>query len=252
MNKTIYFIANWKMNGNTKSFKEIMYVYKFLKINFTKKLKKVIFAPPLHLLYHFRNKINSSILSFASQDVSFISKKEGAFTGQISANMLKNDCRIEYVIIGHSEKRLIDENYLVIKSKIINALNHNLKVIFCIGENLSIKKKGMSYKFLVNQISKSLDSKMNLNNILIAYEPIWSIGTGMVPSVDYLNFIYNKLNVFFKKKYKFNSPKMLYGGSVDSKNITSFKNVNFLSGFLIGGASLNGKSFKNIIKNYFN
>ena len=110
----------------------------------------------------------------------------------------------------------------------------------------------MSYKFLVNQISKSLDSKMNLNNILIAYEPIWSIGTGMVPSVDYLNFIYNKLNVFFKKKYKFNSPKMLYGGSVDSKNITSFKNVNFLSGFLIGGASLNGKSFKNIIKNYFN
>ena len=165
--------------------------------------------------------------------------------------MLK-DSGANYVIIGHSEKRLIDEDFKTIREKIKISLKNKLKIIFCIGENLSQKNKGSSLNVLKKQILSSLDvNKINFNNLIIAYEPIWSIGTGIVPTNDYLDKIYRNLKKFLKEKYKVNSPIMLYGGSVTTDNVATLGKIGLISGFLIGGASLKSTSFIKIIKNYF-
>lgn len=250
MNKTIYFIANWKMNGNHNSIKEIELVFRFLKKSAINKFIKIIFCPPATLINFFRIKIRNRLINFGAQDISKINVDNGPFTGQLSANILKNS-GANYVIIGHSEKRLIDEDFKTIKEKINVALKNNLKVIFCIGENLSQKKRGLSLKILKKQILSSLEKKINFNNLIIAYEPVWSIGTGIVPSNNYLNKVYVDLKNFLKKKYNVNSPIMLYGGSVTKDNVATLGDISLISGFLIGGASLKAKSFIKIIKNYF-
>ena len=250
MNKTIYFIANWKMNGNHNSIKEIELVFRFLKKSAINKFIKIIFCPPATLINFFRIKIRNRLINFGAQDISKINVDNGPFTGQLSANILKNS-GANYVIIGHSEKRLIDEDFKTIKEKINVALKNKLKVIFCIGENLSQKKRGLSSKILKKQILSSLEKKINFNNLIIAYEPVWSIGTGIVPSNNYLNKVYVDLKNFLKKKYNVNSPIMLYGGSVTKDNVATLGDISLISGFLIGGASLKAKSFIKIIKNYF-
>ena len=250
MNKTIYFIANWKMNGNHNSIKEIELVFRFLKKTAINKFIKIIFCPPATLINFFRIKIRNRLINFGAQDISKINVDNGPFTGQLSANILKNS-GANYVIIGHSEKRLIDEDFKTIKEKINVALKNKLKVIFCIGENLSQKKRGLSLKILKKQILSSLEKKINFNNLIIAYEPVWSIGTGIVPSNNYLNKVYVDLKNFLKKKYNVNSPIMLYGGSVTKDNVATLGDISLISGFLIGGASLKATSFIKIIKNYF-
>ena len=250
MNKTIYFIANWKMNGNHNSIKEIELVFRFLKKSAINKFIKIIFCPPATLINFFRIKIRNRLINFGAQDISKINVDNGPFTGQLSANILKNS-GANYVIIGHSEKRLIDEDFKTIKEKINVALKNKLKVIFCIGENLSQKNKGLSLKILKRQILSSLEKKINFNNLIIAYEPIWSIGTGIVPTNNYLNNVYKDLKNFLKIKYNVNSPIMLYGGSVTKDNVATLANISLISGFLIGGASLKASSFIKLIKNYF-
>jgi triosephosphate isomerase len=203
------------------------------------------------LLASFKIKINSKLIDFGAQDISKINLNNGPYTGQLSAKMLK-DSGANYVIIGHSEKRLIDEDFKTIKEKINISLKNKLKIIFCIGENLSQKNNGSSLNVLKKQILSSLDvNKINFNNLIIAYEPIWSIGTGIVPTNDYLDKIYRNLKNFLKEKYKVNSPIMLYGGSVTTDNVATLGKIGLISGFLIGGASLKSKSFIKIIKNYF-
>ena len=251
MHKTIYFIANWKMNGNHNSIREIERVFNFFRKNTIHKSKKIIFCPPSNLLSSFSSKINSKLIDFGTQDISKINLNYGPHTGQLSAKLLK-DSGANYVIIGHSEKRLIDEDFKTIKEKINIALKNKLKIIFCIGENLSQKKRGLSLKVLKKQILSSLDKKrVNAKNLIIAYEPIWSIGTGSVPSNNYLDKIFINLKKFLKEKYNVNSPILLYGGSVTADNVSILRNISLISGFLIGGASIKGKSFIKIIKNYF-
>jgi triosephosphate isomerase len=250
MSKTIYFIGNWKMNGNFNSIKEIERVNNFLRKKSISKLKKIIFCPPSNLLMSFSKKINTKLLDFGAQDISKINLNNGPYTGQLSAKMIK-ESGANYVIVGHSEKRLFDEDYKTIKKKISIAIKNKLKVIFCIGENLSQKKQNLSFKILKKQISNSIDTRINFSNLIIAYEPIWSIGTGIVPSNNYLDLIYRKLKIFLKEKYKVNSPIMIYGGSVTTDNVATLGKNSLISGFLIGGASLKSKSFIEIIKNYF-
>ena len=250
MAKTIYFIGNWKMNGNYDSIKEIERVNNFLKKKSISKLKKIIFCPPSNLLMSFSKKIITKLLDYGAQDISKINLNNGPYTGQLSAKMMKKS-GANYVIVGHSEKRLLDEDYKTIKKKISIAIKNKLKVIFCIGENLSQKKKNLSFKILKKQILNSIDKKINFDNLIIAYEPIWSIGTGIVPSNNYLDQIYAKLKKFLREKYKVNSPILIYGGSVTTDNVATLGVNSLISGFLIGGASLKSKSFIEIIKNYF-
>ncbi|NCU54722.1 MAG: triose-phosphate isomerase [Candidatus Fonsibacter ubiquis] len=250
MAKTIYFIGNWKMNGNYDSIKEIETVNNFLKKKSISKPKKIIFCPPSNLLMSFSKKINTKLLDYGAQDISRINLNNGPYTGQLSAKMIK-ESGANYVIVGHSEKRLLDEDYKTIKKKISIAIENKLKVIFCIGENLFQKKKNLSFKILKKQILNSIDKKINFDNLIIAYEPIWSIGTGIVPSNNYLDQIYTKLKKFLREKYKVNSPILIYGGSVTPDNVVTLGENSLISGFLIGGASLKSKSFIEIIKNYF-
>jgi len=165
--------------------------------------------------------------------------------------MLK-DLKCKYVIIGHSELRAKGETNLIIKTKIKYALEKNLKIILCVGENLMQYKANKSFQIVKNQLKLVLPkNKKDLRNITIAYEPIWSIGTGIIPQNKYLNNFFNKISYYLKKDFKF-STSLLYGGSVSSKNIKQFVNINKCNGFLIGGASLKSKNFIDIIKKYYN
>jgi len=169
----------------------------------------------------------------------------GAFTGSINSMMLKN-VGAKYVIIGHSENRQAGETNKLINLKIKNALKSGLKVIFCIGETLQEKRKKITKKILNKQIKLGLNKIKNKKNVIIAYEPVWSIGTGLIPRS---NELFKTID-FIKKKIKNN--KVLYGGSVNPKNIYELKLINNIDGYLIGGASQDPKKFIDIIKKTYN
>ncbi len=172
------------------------------------------------------------------------SETNGAFTGSVNSKMLK-DVGANYVILGHSENRFEGENDKLINVKIKSALKSGLKVIFCIGETLHEKRKKITKKVLKKQIQLGLNNIKDRNNIIIAYEPVWSIGSGLIPKSKDL---FETIN--FLKKIKKN--KVLYGGSVNPKNINELKLINNIDGFLIGGASQESKKFIDIIKKTYN
>ena len=156
-----------------------------------------------------------------------------------------------YTIVGHSDNRSEGDTNKMLKDKVNFSLKNNLKVIFCIGENKQEKKNKKTLAVLKKQITNVLNNKLNKKNIIVAYEPVWSIGTGELPSADELK----KTTIFIKKIlkgiFKQKSPAVLYGGSVDGKNVESFKKIKEIDGFLIGGASKSSKKFIDIIKNYY-
>ena len=157
--------------------------------------------------------------------------------------MLKN-IGANYVIIGHSENRKKGENDKLINLKIKSAIKAKLKVIFCIGETLSEKNKGKTKLILSKQIRLGLNKVQKKSNIFIAYEPVWSIGTGKILK----NRDLDQIIKFIKYKFKGKLPKILYGGSVNTQNINDLKKISSLDGFLIGGASQNAKKFIDIVK----
>ena len=165
----------------------------------------------------------------------------GAFTGSVNSKMLKN-IGAKYIIIGHSENRQAGEGDKLINLKIKSALKSGLKVIFCIGESLKEKRKKITKKILLKQLKLGLQKIKSKNRVIIAYEPVWSIGTGLIPKT---NDLYETVN-FIKKKLTKN--KVLYGGSVNPRNINYLKSINNIDGYLIGGASQDPKKFIDIIK----
>jgi len=249
-NKLKYFIGNWKMFGDFSSFKIIKKINQFSYSSKNVSRKKIVLCVPNTLIYFFAKKLKSKFISLGAQNCHY-HKKYGPFTGSITASMLKKS-GAEYIILGHSENRADGETNLLIKKKIKSAFESNLKVIFCIGETLKEKKKGKTLSILKKQIKNSLDKKLNFNKIIFAYEPIWSIGTNKIPKIKELKnivkFIKNDVKRNFKSK---NIPKVLYGGSVNGKNISLFSTIPDIDGFLIGGASQSSKKFIDIIKNYY-
>jgi len=169
----------------------------------------------------------------------------GPFTGSVNSKMLKN-VGAKYVIVGHSENRQAGETDKLINQKIKSALRSGLKVIFCIGETLSQKRKKITNKVLNKQIKLGLNKIRNNSKVLVAYEPVWSIGTGVIPKS---NELFTTIN-FIKKKIK--KSKVLYGGSVNPKNINELKSIINIDGFLVGGASQDPKKFIDIIKKTYN
>ena len=240
----MYFIANWKMFGNVNSLNSINKVVNFLKRFKYKKFSKVVYCPPNTLIHSLSNSKNSQLISIGAQNC-HQNKTSGAFTGFVNSSMLKN-VGAKYVIIGHSENRQNGENDKIINLKIRSALESKLKVIFCIGETLKEKRKKITKRILTKQIDIGLKKIKNKKNIIIAYEPVWAIGTGLTPNNVELHEIIN----FIKKNRK--KTKVLYGGSVNPKNIRVLKNINNIDGFLVGGASQNPNKFIDIIKKTYN
>ena len=244
-NKYMYFIANWKMFGDLKSLKSLNKVINFSS-KYKKKKFKLIYCPPYTLLDSFSKKIKKTRIELGAQNCHF-EISNGPFTGSISPSMLKN-IGSNYVIIGHSENRNIGDTDSQINKKINSSIKSGLKIIFCIGETLIQKKKKKTNQILSKQILKGLFKINNLNKILIAYEPVWSIGTGAVPRSFELEKNITFIKKILKNKFRIKNPKVLYGGSVNAKNAKNLAAINNIDGFLIGGASQKANNFIDIVK----
>jgi triosephosphate isomerase len=171
-------------------------------------------------------------------------------TAAVSPYMLRS-VGAKYTLIGHSDNRGEGDTDSMLKDKVEFALKNNLKVVFCIGENKSEKKNNRTLAVLKKQLTNVLEKKFNKNNIIVAYEPIWSIGTGKIPGAEELKKTTVHIKKILKNIFKKNSPAVLYGGSVDGTNVEMFKQITEIDGFLIGGASKSSKKFIDIIKNYY-
>ncbi len=210
---------------------------------------RVIITPPFTLIESYSKYFQNKKISIGSQNC-YQKDKFSSNTAAISPYMLKS-VGAKYTLVGHSDNRGEGDTNEKLKNKIKFALKNNLKVIFCIGENKKEKINNRTHTVLKRQISKVLEKKFNKNNIIVAYEPIWSIGTGKIPTAQELKittiYIKKVLKGIFKKK----SPAVLYGGSVDGSSVEMFKKIIEIDGFLIGGASKSYKKFIDIIKNYY-
>ena len=243
-NKYMYFIANWKMFGGLNTLNSLHKFIKFFKKFKKKRSIKVIYCPPNTLIRPMSKKLKNTNIEVGAQNC-HENESFGAYTGYVNASMLKN-VGAKYVILGHSENRQAGETNKLINIKIKNALKSNLRIIFCIGETLNEKRKKITKKVLKQQIYLGLKDIKDKKRILIAYEPVWSIGSGIVPKP---NKLFETID-FIKKELK--NYKVLYGGSVNPKNIHQFNSIDNLDGFLIGGASQDSKKFIDIIKKTYN
>ena len=174
----------------------------------------------------------------------------GAFTGEISIEMLK-DCNVNYIIVGHSERRqLFKETDKDINNKIKAILTSKLKPLICIGESIEDRNAMLTENFLQRQLEEGLEGVKSINDCIIAYEPIWAIGTGETANKDQISDAHEFIKSVLKNLYpeSYNCP-ILYGGSVNSRNAKELIQIKGVDGFLIGGASLNIESFTSIINN---
>ena len=196
----MYFIANWKMFGGLSTLNSLNKVIKFLKTFKKSNKTKIIYCPPSTLINPMSKKVMNSKIQVGAQNC-HESLTYGASTGSINPMMLKN-VGAKYVILGHSENRELGETDKLINSKIKAATKSGLKVIFCIGETLGQKRKKITRKILSKQITLGLQKVNKRKNIVIAYEPVWSIGTGIIPKP---NDLFSTINFIKKKSWKYQS-----------------------------------------------
>ena len=249
MSKKLLIAGNWKLNGKKK---DISFIKNLLKLNSRKLNKKIeiLICPPYTLIDKFCELTNRSSISIGAQDCS--ENDIGAFTGEISASML-NDLRASYCIIGHSERRMYhNEGNELLNKKILSVQKNNMKAILCVGESLKDRKQSKTLRVLGNQLKGALKNNINPSLLDIAYEPIWAIGTGLVPNFSDIEETHNYISKKLKNLYgtKSNNIRVLYGGSVNPKNVFSIMSINNVGGALIGGASLKINDMKSILKQF--
>jgi triosephosphate isomerase (TIM) len=226
-------VANWKMNPYSQ--KEANDIFEGIKTGINGLKSEVVVCPPFVYLAELKG------LLLSAQNIYFEDK--GAFTGEISGIMLKN-LGVEYVIIGHSERRkYFDETDESVNKKIKKALETGLKVIFCIGETEEERNASKKNEVLERQIIKGLEGVEDLENINIAYEPVWAIGTG-----NNCGVAETKESVEFIRKFVPQTMRILYGGSVKSDNSGLYIKEAGANGLLVGGASLDAEEFVKIVK----
>ena len=245
MSQNKLIVSNWKMNLNLISAKKL--INKLKKIKFTNKYIKNIVCPQFLLIPLVTELIKSSNISLGAQDCHFI--ENGSSTGDSSITLIKKyGCK--YVIIGHSERRNYhhEDNNLV-KKKLILANKYNISPILCIGESLEVRKSNSYLNFLNKQLEECIPE--NLKKIIIAYEPIWSIGTGETPTNEDIQEIHKYSSTFLNKKKNITNLTFLYGGSVNSKNSSDIIKGALVDGLLIGGASIQENEITKILNNQF-
>ena len=213
--------------------------------------REIVIAPAFVALYPVAQALKGSNINLSAQNVFW--EKEGAYTGEVSAAMLlSSGC--EYTIIGHSERRqYFGETNETVNKKIKESIEEGLKVIFCIGETLQEREAGSTFAVLETQVSEGLQglSSSLMGKVVIAYEPVWAIGTGKTATTDQAQeahlFIRNKLELLFGEEIA-EATRILYGGSVKPDNIDQLMAEKDIDGVLVGGASLKVESFSRIVK----
>lgn len=248
MNKKLI-VANWKMNllrGEAEFLtKSTLNMVSPAHLKF-----EIVLAPPFTNMEIVHRVINHTDMSLGAQNVFW--ENSGAYTGEISPTMLV-DIGCSWVIIGHSERRqILGETDYDVKKKVLASLGAGLKTIICVGETLIQKEKGMTPIVLKRQIESALQDVKGDNavNIVIAYEPIWAVGTGNNATPEEIEQshkeIRDKLIELFDKDA--DNIRIIYGGSVNQDNINLILKAQDVKGALIGGASLNAESFINLIE----
>ena len=214
----------------------------------------VVFSPSFVYLHKVAKMCaNTSKVVAAAQDCS--ANEKGAFTGEVSADMIAS-CNARYVVLGHSERRAnFKESNELLKTKVGEAFTNNLKVIFCCGESLAQRESGVHFDWIKTQISESLFhlSSEELKNIVIAYEPIWAIGTGVTASTDQAQEVHAFIRNILVEQYGNEvalSTSILYGGSCKPSNAKELFASQDIDGGLIGGASLNADDFIAITQSF--
>ena len=243
-----YFIGNWKMFGVPKSINILNKINAFQSKDKNRYKYRVIITPPYTLLESYAKQFKNKNISIGSQNC-YQKDQFSSNTAAVSPYMIRS-VGSKYTLVGHSDNRTEGDTDKILKVKVKYALKNNLKVVFCIGENKKDKKNNKTLSVLKNQINRVLNKSLNKNNLIVAYEPIWSIGTGKIPSQKELKTTIIHIKKALKKILK-KSPPVLYGGSVDGSNVKLFKEIKEIDGFLVGGASKSSKKFIDIIKNYY-
>jgi len=240
-----YCIANWKMNLNIKE--SILFSEELQKKDLEKKKTQIILCPSFVSLKELKKSFLNSKLTLGAQNVHH--EYKGAFTGEVSIEMLK-EVKCEWVILGHSERRqYFNEEDVIINDKLNTVVKNDLKPILCIGETLDQKNKNETFSVLKHQLNTALN-KINVENsgLVIAYEPVWAIGTGLSASIDEISNSIKWIKEFLLEEFSIKIP-ILYGGSVSSSNSVAIGEVDGVDGFLIGTSSLDVEEFYKIYLN---
>ena len=241
--------GNWKMN---KTNKEAVALAKELKKSLKGiKNREIVVCPPFTALSDVAKELKGSNIGLGAQNA--YCEEQGAFTGEVSVSMLK-EIGVKYVIIGHSERREhFKETNELINKKVKNALKNGLKPILCVGEKLLEREAGETERIVENHISNGLKSltKKDVLNCVIAYEPVWAIGTGRTATPEQAEevhvFIRKLLEKMFDKETA-GKVRIQYGGSVKPDNIKELMAKENIDGALVGGASLDANSFTKIVR----
>lgn len=241
MTRKTMIAGNWKMNGLSSNLDWLNQLFQSLT---EPPACDVVLCPPATLLAEASRQCQGGYVQTGGQDCS--EAESGAHTGDISAAMLK-DAGAEYVILGHSERRVDHaETSVLIKAKVSAALKTGLTVILCVGETLNEREAGMEHDVVRAQLLGSLVPEANANNIVIAYEPVWAIGTGKTASSDDANAMHETIRSLWPGDDA-EALRILYGGSVKPENASELLACDHIDGALVGGASLDAESFAAII-----
>lgn len=244
MNRIPLIAANWKMHKDSTE-----------AVNFITELRKrcrdisdreILVCPSFTSLNFVQEECVGSNIKAGAQNIHH--EEEGAYTGEISAKMIKELC--EYVIIGHSERRqYFNETDDVINKKLLKAIEHGLKPVFCIGETLEERKADKTFEVLEKQIKDGL-TNVNIKDLTIAYEPVWAIGTGETATPEQAEEVHKFIRELLEKLYDSEcvpGVRIIYGGSVKPENIVELMEKDNIDGALVGGASLEVDSFFGIV-----
>lgn len=232
-------IANWKMNGELHKINADLGYYASLPE--TNKPNVILALPYLYIVWAKQRLLCNSHIKIAAQDLSHY-RNCGAYTGKINGTMLK-DAGVDYVIIGHSERRmLMGENGAILIHKVRNAFDSNLMPVLCVGEPLSAREDESYLQFVELQLS-GLEDIETMKDMVIAYEPCWSIGTGKIATLEQISEMANFIKRYMQKHYSYVKITLLYGGSVTSQNVGEILSLPNVDGVLVGGASLKVDDF---------
>jgi triosephosphate isomerase len=242
--------ANWKMNRGTP--KEALEMIQDFKSNIKKTTSvDIIIFPPYTVLNTILNTVKKTPINVGAQNMYF--EEKGAFTGEISPIFLKK-IGCEYVILGHSERRdIFQETNEIINKKLKKALSINLNPIVCIGEHLAERESGKTKEIILNQFMKTFKNltKEDFRKIIIAYEPIWAIGTGKTATPEQAEEIHLYIRELLENNYNRDtaqSVRIQYGGSIKPNNAGDLFRKENIDGGLVGGASLQAESLIKIVK----